>query len=246
LAAEKNISQTRLVSGATRLQPITMMVGQGAGALAALAVQKKVTPREVKVEDVQRVLVNAGAVLSQYSFTDMPAIGTPQWQAVQLVSARGMLAGTGNETFGINDILTRGQAAIAIARRFNLETSESDSSFTDVPSGTPEAAAIEALYKAGLTAGCSKDPLKFCPNGPITRGQFIVFLAAGMGAGNATVSQKPYFEDVPATHPFFKFVQYAFKHGWTAGCSTNPRNFCPDNKVSRIAAALFIAASLSE
>ena len=35
--AEKNISQSRLVSGATRLQPITMLTGQAAGAIRARA-----------------------------------------------------------------------------------------------------------------------------------------------------------------------------------------------------------------
>ncbi len=36
--AEKNISQSRLANGATRLQPSTMLTGQAAGAIAGLAV----------------------------------------------------------------------------------------------------------------------------------------------------------------------------------------------------------------
>lgn len=40
LATEKNISQTRLADGAARLQPVTMMTGQAAEKIAALAAKK--------------------------------------------------------------------------------------------------------------------------------------------------------------------------------------------------------------
>jgi hypothetical protein len=45
LPAEKNISQSRMVNGATRLQPHTMLMGQAAGAIAALAIEKGIQPR---------------------------------------------------------------------------------------------------------------------------------------------------------------------------------------------------------
>ena len=64
IAAEKNLSMSRLAASALRLQPITMMTGQAAGVLAALSVQKGIPPREVKYEDVRRVLIEAGVNLS--------------------------------------------------------------------------------------------------------------------------------------------------------------------------------------
>ncbi len=64
IAAEKNLSMSRLAAGALRLQPICMMTGQAAGVLAALSVQKGIPPREVKYEDVRRVLIEAGVNLS--------------------------------------------------------------------------------------------------------------------------------------------------------------------------------------
>src|SRR5262249_4837419 len=147
LAAEKNISQTRLVGGATRLQPITMMTGQAVGALAALAVRRGVPPRLVKPEDVQRVLVQAGAVISGPSYRDMPPAGTPSWKAIQLVTARGLMTGYANGAFGANDPLTRVQAAIAVGHRFGLKNSAGTYSFVDVPAGSPGADEIEALYQ---------------------------------------------------------------------------------------------------
>ena len=64
IAAEKNLSMSRLVAGALRLQPICMMTGQAAGVLAALSVRNNLQPREVKVSDVQRELRNAGVIFS--------------------------------------------------------------------------------------------------------------------------------------------------------------------------------------
>ncbi|WP_395749154.1 FAD-dependent oxidoreductase [Prosthecobacter sp.] len=64
LPAEKNISQSRMVNGATRLQPHTMMMGQAVGAIAALSIQNQVQPRALDPGLVQRVLLEAGSVLN--------------------------------------------------------------------------------------------------------------------------------------------------------------------------------------
>ncbi|MBQ9574446.1 MAG: FAD-dependent oxidoreductase, partial [Synergistaceae bacterium] len=72
ILAEKNLSMSRLVSGALRLQPITMMTGQAAGALAALAVSKNIQPRNVKPVHVQSALLKAGVNLSLCSYSDVP------------------------------------------------------------------------------------------------------------------------------------------------------------------------------
>lgn len=64
LPAEKNISQSRMVNGATRLQPHTMLMGQAVGAIAALAIQYNVQPRALDPTLVQRVLLEAGCVLT--------------------------------------------------------------------------------------------------------------------------------------------------------------------------------------
>lgn len=64
LAAEKNISVSRLAGGATREQPISMDIGQSAGALAALSVQQHVPLRDVHYGVVQRSLLAAGEPFS--------------------------------------------------------------------------------------------------------------------------------------------------------------------------------------
>ena len=72
IAAEKNLSMSRLAQGALRLQPITMMTGQAAGALAAVSVAEKKTPREVHPMSVQWELLNAGVNLSLCKYSDVP------------------------------------------------------------------------------------------------------------------------------------------------------------------------------
>ncbi len=72
IAAEKNLSMSRLASGALRLQPITMMTGQAAGALAALSVSLDIQPRDVKAVYVQKALADSGVRLSLCRYSDVP------------------------------------------------------------------------------------------------------------------------------------------------------------------------------
>jgi hypothetical protein len=53
------------------------------------------------------------------------------------------------------------------------------SDFNDVPTSSPQFRFIEALYNAGVTAGCGGG--NYCPNNPVTRGQMAVFLAKALG-----------------------------------------------------------------
>lgn len=85
LPAEKNISQSRLANGATRLQPVTMLTGQAAGAIAALAVKQGVQPRALKPLRVQQALLESGSTLIQRWYADVPW-GTEIWRATQLLA----------------------------------------------------------------------------------------------------------------------------------------------------------------
>jgi len=72
IAAEKNLSMSRLASGALRVQPICMMTGQAAGALAAIAVRENIHPRYVPAIKVQWELLNSGVNISLARFSDVP------------------------------------------------------------------------------------------------------------------------------------------------------------------------------
>jgi hypothetical protein len=66
MAAEKSISVTHIVNGCTRLQPIVLLMGQAAGAIAAMAVREGFEPRNVSVRDLQEYLLVRGVMLYPY------------------------------------------------------------------------------------------------------------------------------------------------------------------------------------
>lgn len=66
LLAEKAISVTNLVNGTSRLQPVSMQIGQVAGALAAMAVKEGCLPKDLSVRAVQRQLLSSGNYLLPY------------------------------------------------------------------------------------------------------------------------------------------------------------------------------------
>jgi hypothetical protein len=91
LPAEKNISQSRLANGATRLQPSTLLLGQAAGAIAALAVKHFVQPRQVDPILVQSVLLDNQDTLLETPLTDVARRGW-EWKPIQLVAVHGLLS----------------------------------------------------------------------------------------------------------------------------------------------------------
>ncbi|MFU8861446.1 MAG: FAD-dependent oxidoreductase [Cyclonatronaceae bacterium] len=92
IVAEKSISVTHVANGATRLQPVVMLLGQAAGAAAALAAEADISPRDLDVRDIQTALLEGGAWLVPY--VDI----TPDdhaFLAVQRVGLSGVMKGEG-------------------------------------------------------------------------------------------------------------------------------------------------------
>jgi len=92
VVAEKGISVTHLVNGATRLQPCVLLIGQAAGTLAAVAAQTNSQPRQIGVRKIQQKLLESGAFLMPYLDVSPD---DPAWQAIQKVGATGILRGKG-------------------------------------------------------------------------------------------------------------------------------------------------------
>lgn len=125
LPAEKNFSQSRLVNGATRLQPITMLTGQAVGVIAALAVEKDVQPRKLNPIAVQIQLLDAGATLIPRWYTDIDW-HSELWKATQLLSLYKILDTPGpleywdgmefaaKGPWGTDQLITVEEAAIAL------------------------------------------------------------------------------------------------------------------------------------
>jgi hypothetical protein len=115
--------------------------------------------------------------------------------------------------------------------------------FGDV-SGNFAQAFIADLAAAGLTGGCATNPPLFCPDAPVTREQMAAFIMRGLGefAPPAPATQR--FADVPATNPFYAFIDRLAALGITLGCGGG--NYCPTAPVTREQMAAFIIRALGE
>lgn len=92
LVADKGISVSNIVNGATRLQPCVLLTGQAAGLLAAYAANHDIEPIDVEVREIQRRLLDAGCYL--LPFIDVQP-SDPHFKAIQRVGASGIIKGVG-------------------------------------------------------------------------------------------------------------------------------------------------------
>lgn len=92
IVAEKSISVTNIVNGATRLQPVVLQLGQAAGMMAAICVHQHKQPAQLKVRDVQLQLLKANGYIMPF-IDVLPS--DPQFSIIQKIGATGILKGTG-------------------------------------------------------------------------------------------------------------------------------------------------------
>jgi hypothetical protein len=124
--------------------------------------------------------------------------------------------------------------------------------FTDVPKtywayGYIERLADSASWSCGPpTVGCSLSPPRYCPESNTLRSQMAAFLCRA-NCKSTLNNPVPTFADVPATHPFYGWIERLADPGsWTcgaptAGCQMVPvRKFCPDGQVTRREMSVFI------
>ena len=79
-------------------------------------------------------------------------------------------------------LVKRGQMATFLVRAFDLESTSPPLGFVDTDDSVHEDS-IDTLAGAGITVGCSTEPLRYCPERAVTRGQMASFLARVLGIG---------------------------------------------------------------
>ena len=75
--------------------------------------------------------------------------------------------------------VTRARMASFLVQAFRLQRAPS-AGFTDTR-GSVHKVNIDALFAAGITAGCRTKPLRFCPDSPVSRAQMASLLNRGLG-----------------------------------------------------------------
>lgn len=95
---------------------------------------------------------------------------------------------------------------------------------------------ITLLNRYGTSNGCA--PSIFCVNDVTTRGTMAELVIRSILGEVFLYSQTPFFTDVPATHPQFKYIQKMKELGITDGCTAT--TYCPADPVTRGQMAVFL------
>lgn len=125
LAAEKNISVSRVANGSTRLQPITMLTGQAAGTLAGMAVKNTTQPRNVSVIELQKQLLTDRDKLSLYNFSDVPETDE-NWKYAELAMVYGCLEPENEKKFGRDEEINFLEFRYCLAKLTKLKNRKLD------------------------------------------------------------------------------------------------------------------------
>ena len=109
--------------------------------------------------------------------------------------------------------------------------------FLDVPAADSFHDYVEAIVRAGITAGCGGG--NYCRNAPVTRAQMAVFLLkAKHGQFYLPPDCQGVFGDVTCPSQFADWIEQLVAEGITVGCGGG--NYCPANPVTRAQMAVFL------
>ena len=206
----------------------------------------------------------APAFVDAPRFVDVASDAWYEGHVARLV-AWGITAGCGDGSgFCPNSNTTRAQMATFLARALGLvETPEPKDSnlYTDVhPEQIDEDLhrrvgavydAVNRLRALGVLEGTDCGENEFCPDDPVdskTSAVWLVRVLDGRDApdfvGRQDADGTPRFEDVPRTYPERHFIERLAELEITAGCSSKPAMFCPDQPVSRGQMATLVSRAL--
>ncbi|HSX23777.1 MAG TPA: S-layer homology domain-containing protein [Candidatus Saccharimonadales bacterium] len=195
----------------------------------------------VTLSDSDRQFLSDIRDLSQHSFSDVP-LDSPYYDATLILQILHIFNGYTDGTMGLNQPMSRAQAAAVLNRLFLFSLDyNTDQAFNDVPAANIHAKAINAMFWAGITNGCSASPRNFCPEQAITRKQFITLL--GKSLFLPITSQPAAFTDVSANDSANTYLAALKPDGIVTGCTAT--TFCPDNALTRAQAVTIIARLLA-
>ena len=151
----------------------------------------------------------------------------------------GLFTGTLCQTNSLcpNDPMARWIAAVWLVRLLDGDDPApvTESRFADVHASTMwedavwYAPHVERLAELEITVGCSEDPLKFCPDVMLRKAQVASWIARAFDLDSA--SSQGFVDAVGSVHE--ANINVAVAAGVMEGCSTDPKNFCLDDTVTR-------------
>ncbi len=138
--------------------------------------------------------------------------------------------------------VTRGQMAAFIIRALGnfSPTTPATQRFLDVPPSDGFYPFIEDMALRSITLGCNATGPLYCPANTVTREQMAAFMIRAQGVYNPPVPMSQRFVDVPASNPFYAFIEEMALRGITLGCNATGPLYCPAGNVTRGQMAAFL------
>ncbi|HKV06873.1 MAG TPA: S-layer homology domain-containing protein [Thermoanaerobaculia bacterium] len=190
------------------------------------------------------------ASYAYHTFLDVP-YSRWSWPFVEANENAGIMTGCGSGNFCPTGNTNRADVAVSLVRGVHggsfVPPPATGTVFADVPADYWAAAYIEQLYKDGLTGGCASNPLRYCPTSLVTRAQMATFLIRQAYGTSYTPppATGTVFNDIPANYWAAPYIEKLYADGGTAGCSSNPPMYCPEQIVQREQVAAFLVRAFS-
>lgn len=163
----------------------------------------------------------------------------PFAQHMRFLYDKEIIRGFENNRFAPDNDVTRGDAALMIARTLNLKTDKRDTVFSDVTSQSAASGAIQSASEAGIINGYTNGT--FRPNEVVTRGQMASFLAR---AFKLKKEEALSFHDVPISSSSYSDIRKVIAFGVTEGYSDG--RFQPAKPLTRAQFSAFLARALND
>lgn len=177
------------------------------------------------------------------TFSDIP-VDHSLWPYVEAVNNAGIITGCGVDPmiYCPERHLTRAEMAVFLERAMHYPNlpyipPSLNRFFFDMPVVGKEWMQdwADEFYRDGLTAGCGRDPLVFCPERPVTRAEAaFFFLRAIHGPGYWPPAAGHFFGDVPVSGMEWAepWIDQLYREGIASGCGEEPLMYCPKEVVT--------------
>ena len=212
----RNSGETKVEIPVSNVKPGTVAV------LVHADGTEEIVKNSLPTEDGIQLTVNGGATVKIVDNSKDFADTRNHWakDAIDFVSARGLLNGTSANTFSPNAPTTRAQLWTVLARQADADLTGGATWYENAQNWAKE---------KGISDGTN-------PNGPINRAQMVTMLWRAMGQSAAASGAS--FADVPADSYYARAVAWAIENGITAGVGGG--RFAPNSTCTRGQIATFL------
>ena len=170
--------------------------------------------------------------------------GSVHEASIDRLASAGVLEGTecGDLRICPDQPLERWVMAVWMTRVLDEDPLPSDAGtrFEDVDADAWWAGYVERLAELGVTDGCKTEPLRYCPDQPVTRAQMATFLLRAFELPPAPPAG--FTDTAGSTHE--ANIDALAAGGVTKGCDTDPLRYCPDQPVTRAQMGAFLVRAI--